>query len=36
MILLLVIWFPVYYLFKKNKVRIQDFMEAQAALDVIE
>jgi PTS system galactitol-specific IIC component len=35
-ILLLVIWFPVYYLFKKNKVRIQDFMEAQAALDVID
>jgi len=31
-----VIWFPLYFLFKKNKVRIQNFMEEQAALDVIE
>ena len=33
---LFVIWIPLYFLFKKNKVKIQDFMEAQAALDVIE
>ncbi len=33
---LTVVWFPVYFLFKKNKTRIQDFMEAQAALDVKE
>lgn len=31
-----VVWFPLYFLFKKNKVRIQKFMEDQAALDVIE
>ncbi len=31
---LTVVWFPVYFFFKKNKTRIQDFMEAQAALDV--
>ncbi len=31
---LLVVYFPAYFLFKKNKVRIQDWMEAQAALDV--
>ncbi len=30
------IWVPLYVLFKKNKVRIQNFMEEQAALDVIE
>jgi PTS system galactitol-specific IIC component len=35
-IVLTVIWFPLYYLFKRNKVRIQNFMEEQAALDVIE
>lgn len=34
--ILTAIWFPVYFAFKKNKVRIQDFMEAQAALDVVE
>lgn len=34
--ILTVIWFPLYFLFKKNKVRIQNFMEEQAALDVIE
>jgi PTS system galactitol-specific IIC component len=33
---LTLIWFPVYFAFKKNKVRIQNFMEEQAALDVIE
>jgi PTS system galactitol-specific IIC component len=33
---LTVIWFPLYFLFKKNKVAIQNFMEEQAALDVIE
>jgi galactitol PTS system EIIC component len=33
---LTVIWFPLYFLFKKNKVKIQNFMEEQAALDVIE
>jgi galactitol PTS system EIIC component len=33
-IALLVIYFPVYFLFKRNKVRIQQFMEDQAALDV--
>jgi PTS system galactitol-specific IIC component len=34
--ILTIIWFPLYFLFKKNKVRIQNFMEEQAALDVIE
>lgn len=34
--ILLAVYVPVYYLFKRNKVKIQDFMEAQAALDVIE
>jgi PTS system galactitol-specific IIC component len=34
--ILLVIYFPLYFLFKRNKVRIQDFMEEQAALDVDE
>jgi len=33
---LLAIYFPVYFLWKKNKVKFQDFMETQAALDVIE
>jgi PTS system galactitol-specific IIC component len=33
---LLVIYFPIYFLWKKNKVKVQDFMEAQAALDVME
>ncbi len=33
---LLAIYFPVYFLWKKNKVKVQDFMETQAALDVIE
>jgi galactitol PTS system EIIC component len=33
-VILLVVYFPLYFLFKKNKVRIQDWMEAQAALDV--
>jgi PTS system galactitol-specific IIC component len=32
----LIAYFPLYFLFKKNKVKIQDFMEAQAALDVME
>ncbi len=30
----LVVYFPLYFWFKRNKVKIQDFMEAQAALDV--
>ncbi len=30
---LLIMYFPAYFLFKKNKVKIQDWMEAQAALD---
>ena len=34
--ILTALWVPFYMLFKKNKVRIQDFMEAQAALDVME
>lgn len=34
--ILLVIYFPLYFLWKKNKVKVQDFMEAQAALDVME
>ncbi len=34
--ILLVIYFPLYFLFKKNKTKIVDFMESQAALDVIE
>jgi len=33
---LLVVYFPLYFMFKRNKVKIQDFMEAQAALDVVE
>lgn len=33
---LFVIWLPLYFLWKKNKVKFQDFMEAQAALDVME
>jgi PTS system galactitol-specific IIC component len=33
---LFVIWIPLYFLWKKNKVKFQDFMEAQAALDVME
>lgn len=32
--ILLVIYFPIYFLFKRNKARIQQFMEDQAALDV--
>jgi uncharacterized membrane protein YjfL (UPF0719 family) len=31
---LLVVYVPIYILFKKNKVKIQNFMEEQAALDV--
>jgi PTS system galactitol-specific IIC component len=31
-----IVWVPLYLLFKKNKVRIQQFMEDQAALDVID
>ncbi len=31
---LLIVYFPLYFLFKRNKVRIQDFMEREAALDV--
>lgn len=34
--ILLAIYFPVYFLWKKNKTKVLDFMEAQAALDVIE
>lgn len=34
--ILLAIYFPVYYLWRKNKTKVLDFMEAQAALDVIE
>ena len=32
----LVVYFPLYFLWKRNKVKIHDFMEAQAALDVME
>lgn len=31
---LTVIYFPLYFLWKRNKVKFQDFMEQQAALDV--
>ena len=30
------LYIPLYLLFKRNKVKIQDFMERQAALDVVE
>lgn len=30
------LWVPLYFWFKNNKVKIQNFMEEQAALDVIE
>ncbi len=30
----LVVFVPLYLLWRKNKVKFQDFMEAQAALDV--
>lgn len=33
---LLVVYFPLYFLWKKNKAKVQDFMEKQAALDVAE
>lgn len=33
-IAVLVLYVPIYILFKKNKVKIQNFMEAQAALDI--
>jgi PTS system galactitol-specific IIC component len=32
--ILTVVYFPVYFLFKRNKAKIHDFMERQAALDV--
>ncbi|MBN2045985.1 MAG: hypothetical protein JW757_13265 [Anaerolineales bacterium] len=33
---LMVIYFPFYFFWRRNKVKIHDFMEAQAALDVME
>jgi PTS system galactitol-specific IIC component len=31
---LFIVYIPLYILFKKNKVKIQDFMETQAAMDI--
>jgi PTS system galactitol-specific IIC component len=34
-VVLFAIWIPIYFLWRKNKQKVHDFMEEQAALDVI-